>query len=470
MNPDECTICCNPFDKKKHKRHQCSNCNHQACFSCHETFLLGSSNDARCMNCNMAWSTVFLFRNFPGSFVTAYRKSRRESIWNRELFHLPTVMEYTDEENHYREAKKDENDLQQRLATLKSSFQELKGRRDNEAVRTRASIRLEKSNVYNSYVLKCKEARIRNYNLYQIRNGFIHPNTARGRQQRVNPETNSSYRNRPCIKEDCRGFVNSEGKCPICSTFVCIECNVEITENEEHACKQCDIDNWKEIRTNSRPCPVCHVYIFKISGCNQMYCTNCSTPFNWVTGMIETGPVHNPHYYEELFANPDRIAQRYHHRGGMNPNEDCENRGLIHIYDLRDRLRNRNDLTDDQKSNIFTRHRQLTHIQSVTLPKILSINNARYREYIFEALREHIKGGNVSVKVERFLNRKILNNEYGTLIETYINQQKQLFVAICNRAISMNEFEAQYDGFKDIMQDTVKDYNKMFKKSLKIDL
>ena len=422
------------------------------------------------MNCNVAWSTVYLFRNFPSSFVQEYRKTRRNAIWNRELFHLPTLVEYVDLVNQYKAAKKEEEALDLELLTLKNSYRELKGRRDKEATKLRAGIRSLKSNKYNQHIAKSREASNCNSNMYRIKHRFMYPD--RALPQRRSAEVNSSYRNRPCIKEDCRGFINGEGKCPICSTLTCLDCNVEITEGVEHTCKQCDIDNWCEIRDNSRPCPSCHVYIFKISGCNQMYCTNCSTAFNWVTGMIETGPVHNPHYYEQLFANPEQIERRRQLNAGnrVNPDEYCENGALIDLYSLKASLDRRRDLPEEKKISVLTRHRQLNHVLLVTLPRICSIDNTRYRGYIFDALYEHLQGGDVAVKVERFLNRKILNGEYATLVETYINQQKQLFRAIANETITVGEFETHHDEFKKIMQDTIKDYNKIFKKSLKIDL
>ena len=37
-----------------------------------------------------------------------------------------------------------------------------------------------------------------------------------------------------------------------------------------------------------------------VRNCDQMYCIQCNTAFSWKTNQIETGRIHNPHYYEQL--------------------------------------------------------------------------------------------------------------------------------------------------------------------------
>jgi len=40
-----------------------------------------------------------------------------------------------------------------------------------------------------------------------------------------------------------------------------------------------------------------------LHNCSQMFCTICHTAFDWRTGRVETGPLHNPHYYEWMRRN-----------------------------------------------------------------------------------------------------------------------------------------------------------------------
>jgi hypothetical protein len=56
------------------------------------------------------------------------------------------------------------------------------------------------------------------------------------------------------------------------------------------------------LEKDSRPCPKCAALIFKIDGCDLMWCTQCHTAFSWRRGTIETRHIHNPHYYDYMRA------------------------------------------------------------------------------------------------------------------------------------------------------------------------
>lgn len=104
---------------------------------------------------------------------------------------------------------------------------------------------------------------------------------------------------RKCPNGECRGFVNSQWTCGLCNVRVCSECH-EIKGDDEHECKPENRETAKLLAKDTKPCPKCATLIFKINGCDQMWCTQCHTAFSWRTGNIESNTIHNPHYFEYL--------------------------------------------------------------------------------------------------------------------------------------------------------------------------
>jgi hypothetical protein len=120
---------------------------------------------------------------------------------------------------------------------------------------------------------------------------------------------------RACPIETCRGFLSQQWKCGLCNVSTCPKCNVpkcnvpkikktisesvpESDDTDEHVCNPDDVATAELLAKDTKPCPQCGTGIFKIDGCDQMWCTECRTAFNWRTGQLETGHVHNPHYFE----------------------------------------------------------------------------------------------------------------------------------------------------------------------------
>lgn len=110
-----------------------------------------------------------------------------------------------------------------------------------------------------------------------------------------------------CIATDCKGFMNEEFECPLCSTKACKDCHESLIEG--HTCNPDVVASVKALAKEARPCPTCAANISKIDGCDQMWCTQCQTTFSWRTGLKETGHTHNPHYYEFMRRNGGQLPR-----------------------------------------------------------------------------------------------------------------------------------------------------------------
>jgi ribosomal protein S27AE len=109
---------------------------------------------------------------------------------------------------------------------------------------------------------------------------------------------------KPCSLDKCKGLLDESGTCGICNKKTCQKC-LEYIENEEeeHTCDEETVKTAELIKKETKNCPSCGEGIFKINGCDLMYCTLCNTAFSWKTGKIETKNIHNPHYFEYLRRN-----------------------------------------------------------------------------------------------------------------------------------------------------------------------
>jgi hypothetical protein len=104
-------------------------------------------------------------------------------------------------------------------------------------------------------------------------------------------------------------------------------------------CDENDVKSWALIKETSVACPKCGTSIQKVSGCNQMWCTvqNCNTAFDWATGKVINGPIHNPHYHDFLRTG----AVQFHDNMNLaciEPNNQNIAQMLYEIYDMYDVL------------------------------------------------------------------------------------------------------------------------------------
>lgn len=275
VSASECQICCEKYNKSNHMPIKCTSCDFEACRQCHATFILDPTNAIpNCMSCHKELQREFLVQNFTQKFVTQdWKKHREQVMFQRERALLPTRQPIAE--------------MVRQKDVLKHQNEELL--RQISELRTR------------QYMCQREIGNIE----YRIRVGpaadaFMNPRNGNNVTTTNAHHTASFIRPCPNTANNCRGFLSTQWKCNLCNMWACKDCH-EIkgtTQDAPHECNPDNLASAKLIDAETRPCPKCGARVFKISGCNQMFCTACNDcAFDWVTGRIET-IIHNPHYFE----------------------------------------------------------------------------------------------------------------------------------------------------------------------------
>ena len=256
----ECPICCDSFNKSTRAPITCTNgeCGYTACKACVRTFLTSTTKDASCMNCGHKWNQRFCVLNLNRSFMVGdYRDHRGKLLLDREVSRLPESMEAA---GRYEEVKEKEAEREEILRQRRELLEQA------EAL------------LHQSYGISRQISRLERRPEKAERKKFV----------------------MPCVSETCRGFLSTQYKCEICKLYTCPDCFEIIGASKEvpHTCTEEAKASATLIRQETRACPTCGIRISKISGCDQMWCTECHTAFSWRTGQVETGVVHNPHFYQ----------------------------------------------------------------------------------------------------------------------------------------------------------------------------
>lgn len=323
-----CIICDEKFNKTKHFKVKCLHCNFEACRECCKKFILINEYTS-CMNpqknengeleCNKEWTRKFMLKNFTKKFINIEWKHMLQNVcFNNEKQLLPETMNYLKQE-------KEKNIIRKEIADVSLIIRELKEKRDNLNIMLRnGGNMIDRKHLYNKSI---------------------------------------------CADAECKGYLNDEWKCGICEKYTCNNCNVlkPLYKPDTHICDDDDVATFKLLTHTTKPCPKCNALIYKIDGCDQMWCTECHTAFSWHTGNIETR-VHNPHYYEWQRQQNDGIIPREY--GDMECGRDIVGINGQHVIFyitnecfkfLMQKLEKENNFADKIK-NLKSRFRQLNRI------------------------------------------------------------------------------------------------------------
>jgi hypothetical protein len=343
-----CDVCCEKFNLSTRKQVSCPYCPFKFCRECCSQFLLNSPDEPSCMNCKKPWGREVLADSFTQVWMNTTYRSKRESIlYERERSLMPATQHLVEKEKKIRTLNRENIEYEKEMSKNHMEISKIHARLhtndEDVMLRYNGSQQLAEHNA----VLQVKI----NYNNSRI--NYIR-NTNTDKIQKRNFV-------RACPGAECRGFLSSAWKCGLCEVWVCPDCH-EIKGTERDVAHTCDPGNLETARLldkDSKPCPNCASMIFKIHGCDQMYCTQCNTAFSWHTGRIEKNRIHNPHYYEYL-------RQRAGSENIRREIGDIPCGGMPYAEHISHRLNLRN-YHDAVRTTLYTAARGVIHIENVAL-------------------------------------------------------------------------------------------------------
>jgi hypothetical protein len=293
---EECMVCCEPYNKKMHTPVECeyAECKYKVCIECVRAYLLTSSNEAHCMQCNKAWSQDFQVKALKPSWINSvYRQHRKKLLIDIEISKLPETMEVAARQKEiWREQElllqlgKERDEINMQCHTHKREFNGLK--------------KEEYDKLIEPLFTKLNYARIKIAQCVGRIDALRNPQAAAAADGAAKEKEKRVFL-MPCPANHCKGLLSRQYKCGICELFVCPECHELIgnTKTAEHTCDPNNVASAQAIKMETKQCPGCPNRIYRIEGCSQMWCTGCHTAFDWNTGrVVKSERLHNPHWME----------------------------------------------------------------------------------------------------------------------------------------------------------------------------
>jgi hypothetical protein len=385
----DCSVCCETLSCTT-----CPYCGFVACGSCVSTFLLGLSKDSHCMNCSKLWSREILITLMGKSFVNGKHKHHRENLlFEREKSLFPQTQQIIVRENRFIALAK------LREETIKKIVLEA-GRNPSR---------------WHPDLVAIENAR---RTLYAMGN---HGGVKKPKKKFV----------RKCPSGGCQGFLSSSWKCGLCEKHICKDCNE--VKGKDHVCDPGNVETVKLLAQDTKPCPKCGEMIFKASGCSQMWCTECHCVFDWNTMQVDTGVVHNPHYYE--YQRRNGTLQRQPGDVPCGGNDRMPDIWLVHQRFQRAGFTGNIETVD----NI---HRFYNHLMFAyrALPRDDNLANRK------EFMRGKISEYQFKFRIQKNEKHREKKRDIRNIEDMCANVIKDLFIQFYELVISYSEFKTMVDN------------------------
>jgi len=431
----ECNVCAEKYNKTKRAQVTCR-CDYSACRSCIKTYLLHKIENAHCMNCKVEWDRKFMTDNFEKSFMSkGYRDHRRQVLIERELGMLQATQPYVE-----REIKIDKVNLEMKQTREKLKECEVRRKKIKELKILCTDCKFLKDN-FDKTKIERKLLREKLLQLLNLRNELYTKSTIPEHKKFV----------QKCPYNECLGFLSSALKCELCENFTCVHCH-EVSgktsiEREAHNCNPEIVESIKFLKKDSKPCPKCASITFKIEGCSQMYCVECHTPWDWNSGRIVNGPIHNPHYFEFL-------ARQNNGRIPRNPNDILCGREIDYEFILQLSLNN----------NTFVEiARNIIHIRHVEVPRFETLNGLDDNlELRIKYMRNKIGKQTFEKRIQEKEKKNIKNNEIANVLNMYVNCMTDILYRLVNNPEASQTIKEEINALKDYVNESLQRISSTF--------
>ena len=334
----KCPVCIKPYNLKSNKKVTCIHCDYNVCIKCIEKYLLLSNKEPHCMSCRHVWNIQEVYERLSTSFINKLRKKDIKLLIEKEKGLILDTKRYID---YYKYVK----DLEKRITENTTYIQIIKEKIKNIETKdtfVKSCVCCKANYVYfftkycyncnTKLCLLCREEdkighvckefnkkRLSEYvqnidlrdkmleDVEKMKQCVAKWKNNYDMDENVLKKISEGLLICNCPYKDCKGIIYNY-KCNICKTKICEKCYQILDDN--HKCNLSEIKSIKTLKRTTKPCPKCATFIQKIDGCNQMWCTNCNNAFDWITGQIDHGPVHNPHYFEWCKTIGDEVHMR----------------------------------------------------------------------------------------------------------------------------------------------------------------
>mgnify|MGYP001617185671 CR=1 FL=1 len=313
-----CVVCTELFNTGSRTSVTCPACAISVCRLCVAQYLcLDTTIDVGCLSCKQPWSRQFMFKNMTKKFMAIdYRDIRERIVFDRERSRLPAILPYVRCKKRIDVLKtvvngfnSDKNDTINLLRINDDSRYEIttgtkkQTLRENKTEHRRLKLLLIHQK-REGWLFQRKLNREYQFMNSPARYGHDDPSTSMPIEIETQEKKQDGFITRGhCPMEGCNSFIEANWSCTVCNTKVCSKClDIALLD---HVCNEDTIATMAAIRADCKPCPTCRVRVFRVHGCNQMWCTNCNNAFDWRSGeSITVVHFHNPHYAEWVRTQP----------------------------------------------------------------------------------------------------------------------------------------------------------------------